>query len=441
MLNVQVRSLAGLWRPTRVSALAIALVLPILATCTNERPTEANPGGLRPGFTTGSVSCANGCKDTFTDADGTLLTSHSPDVGGFTWQFVEGSGTDYRAKITNNAVSIEDPGSLDYQFMYLIPEIAGEDAVEMDLEVYGEVVTTGGIYSLGIILRGDGTVMGGYGFHLQVHTTGGSEGGVASVELFRNNVFFPGSFRSIPPLTRGAHKFRAEASGGTLKAYMDGVLIASASDPAPLQAGNPGFWFGTQTGGRTESFLRITSFDVRPCPPLQERVLSEPAVRAALLQALAASRPTADGVNRRERGGYVYIRDDDGSAFLVEETQPGFTECRSNLLSPSQVPVIAGAHFDSYWHTHPNKEFEPYYSPSCKTAAAGGQVARAGPRDQTGGGSSGDWSWADTFQRSVYVIALGELVWRLDPATLETQWKNNQNKWKFDSQHSCLVHR
>ncbi len=188
--------------------------------------------------------------------------------------------------------------------------------------------------------------------------------------------------------------------------------------------------------GRLTAIYNVIIYE-SPCPPVGELVLDDPAVRAALLQALTASRPTEDGVNRREHGGYVYLRDD-GTPFLVEETQAGFSECRSNLLMPSQVPGLAGAHFIGYWHTHPNKDFEPYYSASCQLSAGPGQIAKAGPRDQDGGGSEGDWLWADSTNTSMYVISLGERVYRLDDETPRSQWGNNPNKWKFDNRHSCL---
>jgi hypothetical protein len=65
-------------------------------------------------------------------------------------------------------------------------------------------------------------------------------------------------------------------------------------------------------------------------------------------------------------------------------------------------------------------------------------VARAGPREKTGGGSSGDWDWVNSFGRSVYVVDLKN-IWRLDHGVPEGQWKNNPNKWKFDSPSGCLL--
>ena len=134
----------------------------------------------------------------------------------------------------------------------------------------------------------------------------------------------------------------------------------------------------------------------------------------------------------------MYLRDD-GTPFLTEEMQSGFSECKSNLLGPLLVPQIAGAHLAGYWHTHPSKENEPVYSASCKGKVANSsQTALAGPREKNGGGSEDDWGWANQYGQPVYVINLGEHVFRLDPGTATAEQKNNPNKWKFDSQHSCL---
>jgi hypothetical protein len=177
------------------------------------------------------------------------------------------------------------------------------------------------------------------------------------------------------------------------------------------------------------------------CLPTNDQILDDPGVKGQLLQALAASRPNPDGTDRRERGGYVYVDDETGVPFLVEELQEGFTECSSNLKPPVDVPVIAGFHFIGYWHTHPNNVDEPHYSPSCRDVEANRlQHAKTGPREDTGGGSSGDWGWANLWQRSVYIIDLDKRAWRLDPGRVtESQWAGNPNRWKFDSRLSCLV--
>lgn len=442
MFNSPFRSPAGPSIPARFTALALALALVIVAGCTIERPTEAT-SGIGPEYTTAVVNCANGCKDTFTDADGTLLTSHSPDVGGFSWKYVEGSGGDYRAKIANNAVGIEDPDSLDYQYMYLIPEITGEDAVEIDLEFYREGVTPlGGNYSLGIILRGDGTLDGGYQFHLQLQLSGTSDDGAASVELFRNNIFFPGSSRQIPRPASGIHKFRAEVSGGTLRAYMDGVLIASANDPSPLPAGNPGFWFGTQTGDlRTGSLLRITSFEVRPCPPTDDPLLQPLEVRRGLIQALLNSQPnTAPELRlRRERGGVIY-RSADGTYHIAEAVDPLATVCdysharaQANLALEPTDTVKAG------FHTHPHKTNDRVYDDCARVPP--GRYGHTKP-STNGGGSKDDWDNATASQFSEYVITNDGTISRLDPnIPAGSARRNNKNRWAFNPSNlaSCFT--
>ncbi len=217
--------------------------------------------------------------------------------------------------------------------------------------------------------------------------------------------------------------------------YAGPVKLVIITAPSPVEWLLPPPWVNVT--GRLTAVYNLIAYEA-PCPPLGEQILDDPAVRQGFLQALAASRPTPDGVNRREHGGYVYLRDD-GTPFLTEEMQSGFSECRSNLLDPSLVPQIAGAHLAGYWHTHPSKENEPVYSASCKGKVANSsQTARAGPREKNGGGSEYDWDWAKQYGQPVYVINLGEHVFRLDPGTTTAERKNNPNKWKFDSQHSCL---
>lgn len=86
------------------------------------------------------------------------------------------------------------------------------------------------------------------------------------------------------------------------------------------------------------------SFYERPCPPLDDQVLDHPPVRDSLLKALATSRPTLDGVGRREHGGYVHIGSD-GVPFLIEEMQSGFPNvslisCASPLSPPSLMRLL-----------------------------------------------------------------------------------------------------
>jgi hypothetical protein len=178
------------------------------------------------------------------------------------------------------------------------------------------------------------------------------------------------------------------------------------------------------------------------CPPTLDAlgVLDDAAVRAGLLQALAESRPTADGVGRTEIGGYVYMGDD-GRPFLVRETRAGFTECNSPLLPSDSVPVVAGARHIAYWHTHPNKEGEIFSSPECGSGVTT-SVKKAGRRSETGGGSSADWGFANKYQMPVYSIDYpAKNIWRFDPGTPANRWRNNPNRWKTDTQSQCFLRR
>lgn len=172
---------------------------------------------------------------------------------------------------------------------------------------------------------------------------------MAAVDLFRNNVALPGAARAISPLTPGIHKFRAEASGGTLKAYLNGVLITSATDPAPLPTGNPGFWFGTQTGDlRVVSLLRITSFEVSPvrCPPTGFPVLDDPVVQHGLNEKFEVSFS-----EKRERGGWI-LKDIQNGLRSVVELQGDYPRNACNISFPEEIPVFPGQVIEGSWHTH-----------------------------------------------------------------------------------------
>jgi hypothetical protein len=178
-----------------------------------------------------------------------------------------------------------------------------------------------------------------------------------------------------------------------------------------------------------------------PCPPVDDPVLADATAVSTLQAALAEARPVLNGTGRHEIGGYIYQRDD-GSLFLVRETEGVFTECKSPLKRFPDVPTISGAHFYGYWHVHPNNGGEAYYSDSCK-AKVKGQKASAGDRDANGGGSDADWDWTVKNNSPLYIIAQGKLLYRLDAARglHEDQWEGNPNKWKFDSDRSCVLHR
>ena len=251
-------NLARLPRPGVALALTLGLVL--AAACNYDTPSEVNPGA-GPEFTTAGVDCFSGCKDSFTDGDGTPLPAHAPDVGGFTWDLVEGFGF-YDAEIRSNAMGVEGADTLDGQFVYLIPETFADDSAEIEVEIFGAPLPLQGHYSAWITLRGDGTIdpaLGGY--HVWMETIGGR----TFVGVQRNGEQLPPDApgTEVPHPGPGVHKLTAVLRGGTLKAYWDGVLLKSVSDPSPLPPGHPGFGLLTNIAGiGHESQVRVTSFAV-----------------------------------------------------------------------------------------------------------------------------------------------------------------------------------
>ena len=223
-----------------------------------------------------------------------------------------------------------------------------------------------------------------------------------------------------------------------MRAYLNGVLVTSTIDPAPLPAGNVGLWLATHTGDlRTTSELRITSFEVKPCGATGDPVLDSPEVREGLRSELSLSRPNPDGSGRAERRGYLYQRDD-GSYFLLPANDPNGTMCGFYFTALPVPPIVQGATFVGDYHTHPSKHRE--ILTGCQNQQPN-EVRRANRKARTGGGSDGDWEFADLRGKSHYIVDIDQKVWRLDPNTLPDARKNNPNRWKFITVASTCLNR
>jgi hypothetical protein len=171
------------------------------------------------------------------------------------------------------------------------------------------------------------------------------------------------------------------------------------------------------------------------CPPTNDPVLDDPAVRQQLLDQLARSRPNADGTGKKEYGGYVY-QHDDGTYFLYPANDLTATDCGFTIPAGSP-PVVAGAHYAGrFWHTHPSHEGDRLYG--CSWAKPG-DIVRATRDPKYGGGSPQDWDSVNEVHTPGYIIDLDKNVYRLDPDRPENQRGSNPNHWKYDPSGLCLL--
>lgn len=425
------RELCGMVRLYHGSRrLSVLVTVPfIMIACSGDRIVAPPPGG-GPQDAVAAVSCQNGCQDTFTDADETPLEAHSPDVGGFTWRRVDPwAELSVGAKIRSNAVVADGADTIDVAFAYQAPEIVGEDTVQTEVELFGDAQTMRGAYRTWILLRGNGTDTTGYEVAISIFAQGSTSS--ATVTLVRNTTQI--SEKVIPYPAQGIHKLRAEVSGGVVKAYFDGVLVNSFGDGSPLPAGNPGFGLITSIAGYGhESQVRITSFEVKPCPPTGDVVLENASVGKDLEAELIASRGNGGTLAKQERTGWIYQDTLTSQYFVHPEQDPGATDCGNTLRPPQGIP---GAVPVRPYHTHPSYNGEKLFG--CR---AGPGVADRSPK--WGGGSPADWMAARS--GSMYVLTYDQVgqpgkVYRLDPGLASTpaQWGTNPNKWQFTSA-KCL---
>lgn len=173
------------------------------------------------------------------------------------------------------------------------------------------------------------------------------------------------------------------------------------------------------------------------CAPTGDPVLDDSDVRQDLSDELFRSRPNPDGTGRVERRGYIF-QGADGSYFLAPANDPTGTMCGFTFEDLPVPPEIEGAAFIGDYHTHPNNHRE------ILTGCLGqppGEVWRANRKGDSGGGSDGDWEFANVRGKSHYVVDIDGKVWRLDSSTLPDARKNNPNRWKFSGDTNGCVER
>jgi hypothetical protein len=184
--------------------------------------------------------------------------------------------------------------------------------------------------------------------------------------------------------------------------------------------------------GHYEMEYRV--FFHEPCAPVGDPVADSREARQGLMNELAASRQNADSVTGRgrvERSGYVMQRTADNSVFIAFVPPLSATDC-GNTTGP--VPSIAGAVPIAYWHTHPSREHEHFFT--CPTA---------GPKDYArplanGGGSKTDWESMLSSGYPSYVIGYPGVLSRLDStfALPIEKRPSNTKRWTLDRANPLL---
>jgi hypothetical protein len=189
--------------------------------------------------------------DTFTDAAGTLLTAHTPDVGG-AW-----------SKDSNSSIGppvISDVNTLrsgDTSFSYVLYLNAGSPATaEYDVEADFKVVSGAGLVALHLFVHGDNLGGGyrggwdGFGGHWNIGRGYGS-----------SNVLDAGTAATLTNGQTYHVKLTVRVSGGTstLTLYVDGVQKATATDANYAAAGKSGIQWATNTADNT-SGLQLDNF-------------------------------------------------------------------------------------------------------------------------------------------------------------------------------------
>jgi hypothetical protein len=176
--------------------------------------------------------------DTFTDTNGTALTSHTGELGA-TWTYHTGLGTSNSATIDNNevyatAVAIYYPSGTPTSADY---------SVSADITCISSVASN----NTGIAARLD--AIGGTNFYRLQYAQSTSlwnldrrwSGGNATLGTYSDTGFTAGVTRTI----------KLQVNGSTISAYIDGTLRITGTDANITAAGHPGLLAATNSGGST----------------------------------------------------------------------------------------------------------------------------------------------------------------------------------------------
>ena len=204
------------------------------------------------------VGCDGCSRDPFIAPDGTLLENRlwGGDGASFAWVKTFGpTAFPDPAVIQNDAVGKTSQG-----FWRYITNALRADSVEIEVDVLGDIGSEAIQYDIGIVLRNTSADSGGFGGYTIFWSAFGNGAGAAdafiTIDRPGANLLFEDD---VPVPTPGTHTLGVAAlAGGAINVYVDGVLTATAVDPAPLPPGNAGLSFGW--AGTAPSRVWITTF-------------------------------------------------------------------------------------------------------------------------------------------------------------------------------------
>lgn len=177
--------------------------------------------------------------------------------------------------------------------------------------------------------------------------------------------------------------------------------------------------------------------------PIGDSLADQPAIRQALISALAASNPdsAAGSGFRHEEGGNIW-RLPNGRYTTTRFADASPTECHVQPdISP--VPPVLGASRVSLFHTHPALTGEDVYGcendPNgialAQVPGDGKPVPTAAP-NSNGGGSNADWQIAGE-QFDTYVINKDRNVYKLSVDNQPNPFDSNPDKWHIRTDTGC----
>jgi hypothetical protein len=252
----------------RWPALVIALTLLLATSCSDDRLTEPRLDSPRM---LEAAECAGVClRDNFSDGDGTLLESHTPDGEGDPFQWIRGGdpGNNSFARIQDNAVEPADDAFPRYD--YFADAGAGLDLVEADIAVVQPVSRQQEVMFYLRATPERGFIGDGWALRLIIFGSGNAE-----IDLYKAGSTATFVQTAEPWLPGTTYHARFEIVGNqVLNFYIDGQLRLSYADgDEPLGPGTVGI--GGYRDGPAQ--VRVTGFAAGSFPPPVFTVACTPA--------------------------------------------------------------------------------------------------------------------------------------------------------------------
>jgi hypothetical protein len=224
-----------------------------------DQPAAVSEGSTLGTTQDGTFSAASGGSDAFTDADGTLLSSHTPTDGGGAWAKPTGYPSSFtnNAKIKTNRVYTDNTagqGSIYYK-----NDTPASADYYVQADVY--VVTVGTDYwQAGLVGRLNAASESFYVVRFSQQAAN-----VHRWELYKD---VGGTFTALgtpfdETLVAGdTRTVKLAFSGSSITVYVNGVSRITASDSAISAAGKPGIWVysNTTTVDPTTHGLHLDNF-------------------------------------------------------------------------------------------------------------------------------------------------------------------------------------